>query len=257
MEFSIWETLSLPSLTTFWSLDFVFGTVRKDLGQVMPEDLRKPFERYGPVKDVYLPKDYHTGEPRGFGFVKFRNPKDAAEAKDHLNHKIIGGREIAIVFAEENRKTPQEMRRVARMSGSYRGSYRRRSPPRSPRRRYRSYSRSQSPARYHSREKDHKARDYYSPSHSRSISRSASPNDDRTYKSSRKSTSPMRKRQSSLDERDCGSDKRSPSPRVDDQTPVEERDTEKDQRSPSPRRDGRSVSRSRSLSRTPRSRSRS
>jgi len=52
-------------------------------------------------------------EPRGFGFVKFRNPDDAAEAKDRMNHKIIGGREISIVFAEENRKTPQEMRMSA------------------------------------------------------------------------------------------------------------------------------------------------
>ncbi|CAL5427703.1 unnamed protein product [Camellia sinensis] len=33
---------------------------------------------------------------------------------NHLNHTVIGGREIRIVFAEENRKTPQEMRRVTR-----------------------------------------------------------------------------------------------------------------------------------------------
>lgn len=29
-----------------------------------------------------------------------------------MDHKTIGGREIRIVFAEENRKTPQEMRRT-------------------------------------------------------------------------------------------------------------------------------------------------
>uniref|UniRef100_A0A5B6YLI8 RRM domain-containing protein n=1 Tax=Davidia involucrata TaxID=16924 RepID=A0A5B6YLI8_DAVIN len=95
-------------------------------------------------KDVYLPKDYYTGEPRGFGFVKFRYAEDAAEAKQQLNHTVIGGREIRIVFAEENRKAPHEMHRLARTSGR---SYRRRSPLRSPRRRYRSYSRSPSPAR--------------------------------------------------------------------------------------------------------------
>jgi len=49
-------------------------------------------------------------EPRGFGFVKYRYAEDAAEAMKRMNHKVIGGREIAIVFAEENRKTPQEMR---------------------------------------------------------------------------------------------------------------------------------------------------
>ncbi|XP_073131986.1 serine/arginine-rich SC35-like splicing factor SCL28 isoform X2 [Henckelia pumila] len=115
------------------------------------EDLRVPFERYGQIKDVYLPKNYYTGEPRGFGFVKFRYPEDAAEAKSQLNHTLIGGREIRIVFAEENRKTPQEMRRVSRVSS--RGSYRRRSPSRSPRRRYHSESRSPSPGHRESRSK--------------------------------------------------------------------------------------------------------
>ncbi|KAL5163530.1 Serine/arginine-rich SC35-like splicing factor SCL28 [Glycine soja] len=113
-----------------------------------PEDLRIPFERYGPVKDVYLPKNYYTGEPRGFGFVKYRYGEDAAEAKQHLNHTIIGGREIRIVFAEENRKTPQEMRVNTRGSGRH-GGGRRRNRTRSPR--PRSYSRSPSPARDDSR----------------------------------------------------------------------------------------------------------
>jgi len=90
-------------------------------------------------------------EPRGFGFVKFRNPDDAFEAKQHMNHKIIGGREITIVFAEENRKNPQEMRKTARVSGRYMGSRRRLSPSRSPRKRYQSYSRSPSPVRYYAR----------------------------------------------------------------------------------------------------------
>lgn len=54
-------------------------------------------------------------EPRGFGFVKYRYGEDAAEAKQQLNHTVIGGREIRIVFAEENRKTPQEMRTNSRI----------------------------------------------------------------------------------------------------------------------------------------------
>lgn len=114
-----------------------------------PEDLRIPFERFGPVKDVYLPKNYYTGEPRGFGFVKYRTHDDAAEAKRHMNHQVIGGREISIVFAEENRKNPQEMRATARVRSSRHpgGGSRRRTPQRSPRRRYHSYSRSLTPPR--------------------------------------------------------------------------------------------------------------
>ncbi|CAK8563611.1 unnamed protein product [Lathyrus sativus] len=138
-----------------------------------PEDLRGPFERYGPVKDVYLPRNYYTGEPRGFGFVKYRYGEDAAEAKQHLNHSVIGGREIRIVFAEENRKTPQEMRVTSHGSSRNGGGSRRRARSRSPRRRYRSYSRSPSPARGTSR--DDRGRDDYSPGRSRSYSRSVSP----------------------------------------------------------------------------------
>ncbi|KAG2727290.1 hypothetical protein I3760_01G151000 [Carya illinoinensis] len=133
------ETVAPPLLLVCWSA----------ISPLTQEDLRIPFERYGPVKDVYLPKNYYTGEPRGFGFVKYRYAEDAAEAKQQLNHTIIGGREIRIVFAEENRKTPQEMRVTSRGSGRYGGS-RRRTPPRSPRRRYRSYSRSPTPARHDS-----------------------------------------------------------------------------------------------------------
>ncbi|CAK9156634.1 unnamed protein product [Ilex paraguariensis] len=160
-----------------------------------PEDLRIPFERFGPVKDVYLPKDYYSGEPRGFGFVKFRYAEDATEAKQRLDRAVIGGREIRIVFAEENRKTPQEMRRTTRPSG--RGSYRRRSPSRSPRRRYSSYSPSPSPLRHDSR--DRRTRDaYYSPRRSRSISRSVSLHSERNHGATKRSSRRSRSMSQSL-----------------------------------------------------------
>ncbi|XP_072999485.1 serine/arginine-rich SC35-like splicing factor SCL28 isoform X1 [Typha latifolia] len=153
------------------------------------DDLRIPFERFGPVKDVYLPKNYYTGEPRGFGFVKFRNAEDAAVAKQEMNHQVIGGREISIVFADENRKTPKEMRLNARTSDRHNGGdHRRRSPPRSPRRRHRSYSRSPSPPRRDLRDRDRSSRDeYLSPPRSISPAR-----DERDYRSNRRSQSPSR-----------------------------------------------------------------
>ncbi|KAL1833418.1 hypothetical protein ACET3Z_003069 [Daucus carota] len=224
-----------------------------------PEDLRIPFERFGPVKDVYLPKNYYTGEPRGFGFVKFRNSEDAAEAKHHLNDTVIGGRQIAIVFAAENRKTPQDMRRSGGGSGRHGGSSRRWSPPRSPRRRYRSYSRSPSPARNGSRDK--RARDHRSPSRSRSISRSVSPRDDKEYRSGRQSFSPNRNGKSPNDKEHHISDQRSGrlrnndvSPHDDDYSPDNKRDSELVRKEINAREDGhnltRSVSKSRNRSRT-------
>ncbi|KAH9294731.1 hypothetical protein KI387_038319 [Taxus chinensis] len=74
-----------------------------------PEDLRIPFESFGPVNDVYLPRNYHTGKPAGFGFVKYRNADDAAEAKHHMNNRIICGHQISVVFSKEDAKRPEEM----------------------------------------------------------------------------------------------------------------------------------------------------
>ncbi|OIW19567.1 hypothetical protein TanjilG_18377 [Lupinus angustifolius] len=229
-----------------------------------PEDLWGPFERFGPVKDVYLPKNYYTGEPRGFGFVKYRYGEDAAEAKQQLDHTIIGGREIRIVFAEENRKTPQEMRVTTRGSDRHGGGRKRhRSRSRTPRRRYHSYSRSPSPARESSR--DGRGRnDYYSPKRGRSYSRSQSPRGGKDYK---RSPHPGENGRSPSDKRDRAPSRsrsysrspspspgkehrRSPHPMENGRSPNDKRD-HAPSRSPSPRGNGRSPSRSRSRSYSP------
>lgn len=101
-------------------------------------------------------------EPRGFGFIQFVDPADAAEAKRHMDGRVLLGRELTVVFAEENRKKPADMR--ARERGSFRGRFRRRSPPR--------YSRSPPPR--HARSPSH-GRDYSPPPRRRHYSRSVSP----------------------------------------------------------------------------------
>eukprot|EP00238_Polyblepharides_amylifera_P007971 CAMPEP_0196580762 /NCGR_PEP_ID=MMETSP1081-20130531/30455_1 /TAXON_ID=36882 /ORGANISM="Pyramimonas amylifera, Strain CCMP720" /LENGTH=233 /DNA_ID=CAMNT_0041900733 /DNA_START=66 /DNA_END=767 /DNA_ORIENTATION=- len=78
---------------------------------IRPEELRHPFERYGPVRDVYLPRDYFTGQPRGFGFVEYYDERDAADAQYKLDRTLVCGREVTIVFAQEERKRPDDMRR--------------------------------------------------------------------------------------------------------------------------------------------------
>ncbi|VAI13859.1 unnamed protein product [Triticum turgidum subsp. durum] len=82
------------------------------------EDLRVPFERFGPVRDVYLPKDYYSGEPRGFAFVEFVDPYDASEAQYHMNRQVFFGREITVVLAAESRKRPEDMRTRTRVRGT-------------------------------------------------------------------------------------------------------------------------------------------
>lgn len=49
-------------------------------------------------------------EPRGFGFIQYVDPADASEAKHHMDGYVLLGRELTVVFAEENRKKPADMR---------------------------------------------------------------------------------------------------------------------------------------------------
>lgn len=107
-----------------------------------PEDLRRSFGQFGRLKDIYLPRDYYTGEPRGFGFVQYYDPEDAADAKYYLDGQVVLGRAITVVFAEENRKKPQEMRARDRARGrSYERVYSFSRSPRYYRGRSGSYSR--------------------------------------------------------------------------------------------------------------------
>ncbi|KAK3151735.1 hypothetical protein QOZ80_3AG0249830 [Eleusine coracana subsp. coracana] len=170
-----------------------------------PEDLRRPFGKFGRVKDIYLPRDYYTGDPRGFGFIQYFDPEDAADAKYHMDRQFFLGREITVVFAEENRKKPSEMRAREGVSSRSR-SYDRRSRSRSPRRSYsprgrsRSRSRSHSPApkrKHHSRSRSPRER---SVSHSPRVrSASRSPVDSRSRSASPAlSGSPPKKRSPSV-----------------------------------------------------------
>uniref|UniRef100_A0A0D9VUH8 RRM domain-containing protein n=1 Tax=Leersia perrieri TaxID=77586 RepID=A0A0D9VUH8_9ORYZ len=151
-----------------------------------PDDLRRPFGKFGRLKDIYLPRDYYSGEPRGFGFIQYFDPEDAADAKYHMDGQMFLGREVTVVFAEENRKKPNEMRareRVGSRDRSYGRRSRSRSPGYSPRSRSRSRSYSPVPRRkYYSRSPVRRERSLSrSPVDSRS--RSRSPSDDRRSKS--------------------------------------------------------------------------
>ncbi|KAL8201634.1 hypothetical protein R6Q57_010781 [Mikania cordata] len=211
-----------------------------------PEDLRRPFGQFGPLKDIYLPRDYYSGEPRGFGFVQFLDPADAAEAKYQMDAQVFQGRELTVVFAEENRKKPTDMRMRERRGGG-RFNDRRRSPPRR-------YSRSPPPRRYsrsppprYTRSRSH-SREYSPPPKRKQHGRSASPQEKRHSHERSLSQSPVRDRSPPYD----GSPRsRSRSPpyngsRSQNRSPVRGRQAPRDlsrSRSPSPSPDARDYSR--------------
>lgn len=68
-----------------------------------PEDLRRAFEKYGDVGDVYIPRDRFTRESRGFAFVRFYDKRDAEDAMDSMNGALLDGREVRCQMARYGR----------------------------------------------------------------------------------------------------------------------------------------------------------
>merc|ERR1712113_301076 len=69
------------------------------------ETLRQKFERYGDVGDAYIPRDRHTGDSRGFGFVRFHDKRDASDAIKGMDGYEMDGRELRVDYARHERPT--------------------------------------------------------------------------------------------------------------------------------------------------------
>lgn len=85
-----------------------------------PEDLRRVFERCGEVGDVYIPRDRFTRESRGFAFVRFYDKRDAEDALEAMDGRILDGRELRVQMARYGRPTSPQ-RRSGRDRGGDRG----------------------------------------------------------------------------------------------------------------------------------------
>merc|ERR1711937_654272 len=111
------------------------------------ETLRRKFERYGEIGDAYVPRDRNTGDSRGFGFVRFFDKRDAADAVKGMDGYELDGRDLRVDYARHER--PNTMSRGGGRGRRSRSRSRgRRSRSRSPRRRRsRTRSRSRSPRR--------------------------------------------------------------------------------------------------------------
>eukprot|EP00899_Mesostigma_viride_P028141 jgi/Mesvir1/8511/Mv09809-RA.1 len=68
-----------------------------------PDELREMFGRYGKVGDVYIPRDWHTKESRGFAFVRFWDSRDAEDARQALDGRDLDGRPLRVEFAKHGR----------------------------------------------------------------------------------------------------------------------------------------------------------
>lgn len=62
--------------------------------------VREAFEAFGPVHDVSIVTDRHSGRPRGFGFVEMDDASVEA-AIEGLNNKDFGGRDLTVNLARQ------------------------------------------------------------------------------------------------------------------------------------------------------------
>ncbi|CXI59489.1 serine/arginine-rich splicing factor 12, putative [Plasmodium berghei] len=92
--------------------------IRKLKFNTSPSMVRDKFKKFGAIKDVYLPIDYYTKEPRGFGFVEFYDPKDAEQALKEMNGSELDGNRIEVFVAQKGRSDPRIMRYKERGGGS-------------------------------------------------------------------------------------------------------------------------------------------
>ncbi|XP_017025724.1 serine/arginine-rich splicing factor 2 [Drosophila kikkawai] len=111
-----------------------------------PEDLRRVFERCGEVGDIYIPRDRYTRESRGFAFVRFYDKRDAEDALDAMDGRMLDGRELRVQMARYGRPSSPTRSTSSRRGGGGAGGggsgggARRRSRSRSPMSRRRSRS---------------------------------------------------------------------------------------------------------------------
>ena len=76
-----------------------------------PESLKRVFEKYGDVGDVYIPRDRFNQESRGFAFVRYYDQRDAEDAIDAMDGQMLDGRELRVQLAKHPRPIQASHRR--------------------------------------------------------------------------------------------------------------------------------------------------
>ncbi|MEM7481025.1 MAG: RNA-binding protein [Acidobacteriota bacterium] len=74
--------------------------------QTTKDELSTYLAGAGEVVDVYLPTDRATGRPRGFAFVEFSSPEEAAQAIEQYNGTELAGRNLNINEAQDRPRRP-------------------------------------------------------------------------------------------------------------------------------------------------------
>lgn len=57
--------------------------------QTREEDLRSPFEQFGTIEDIYIPRDRNSGESKGVAYIKYTKTSYAAVAIQEMHLKTL------------------------------------------------------------------------------------------------------------------------------------------------------------------------
>ncbi|CAM4788226.1 unnamed protein product [Rotaria magnacalcarata] len=74
------------------------------------EDLRRCFEKFGSIGDIYIPRDQFSRSSRGYAFVRFSKKRDAQDALERMDGTDLDGREIRVQFARYGRASATDSR---------------------------------------------------------------------------------------------------------------------------------------------------
>ncbi|CAG5091729.1 Oidioi.mRNA.OKI2018_I69.PAR.g13216.t2.cds [Oikopleura dioica] len=75
-----------------------------------PDEIKLLFQEYGNVRDVHIPIDFNTRQPRGFAYIEFETIEDAEYAQKKLNRTRLNDKMLHVDFAQGDRKTPGQMK---------------------------------------------------------------------------------------------------------------------------------------------------
>jgi RNA recognition motif-containing protein len=75
--------------------------------QTVDSDLQDYFSQAGVVTSVNVMIDKMTGRSRGFAFVEFATPEEAAKAVEQFHNKEFQGRALTVNVARPREERPQ------------------------------------------------------------------------------------------------------------------------------------------------------
>ena len=82
------------------------------------DELRAIFSRVGPVVSIRLMYDKETRQPKGFGFIEYRDIETAYSCMRNLNDVEYGGRPMRIDWADHELRSAEAVQKVLRTSGT-------------------------------------------------------------------------------------------------------------------------------------------